>query len=220
MNNPVEVFVDLPDGRRLRAVTGGAGEPVFLLVHGADRNFQNASHWRTHHQALAARGRFIAVDLLGHGGSRPGANDPLPAAVAPARQVQALVATLEQIAPGAAVIAIGRSYGGRIVCDLAAARPDLVRAFVLIAPSLPVDALRALPTAVVSKPALLVWAQDDPVVPYANNSAWRQTFGNLRMFDAGTINPPANERWRAHMPENEHPAIVQRAVAEFVNGIA
>lgn len=220
MSNPSEVFVDLPGGRRLRALSGGAGDTLFLLVHGADRNFQNAGHWNNHLDALAARGRFLAVDLLGHGGSRPGPSDSLDSPVTPAEQVQALLALLATHAPNAPVVAVGRSYGGRIVLELAAARPDLVRAFVLIAPSLPPAELAGLPPVVRARPTLLVWAQDDPVVPFPNNAGWRKAFPNLRMANAGAINPPPNERWRAHMPENERPAQVQRAVGEFLNALS
>jgi len=220
MSNPNEVFVDLPGGRRLRALAGGQGETVFLLVHGADRNFQNAGHWQAHLAALGARGRFLAVDLLGHGGSQPGPSAPLDSPVTPAEQVQALLALLDQQAPKAPIVIVGRSYGGRIALELATARPGRVQALILIAPSVAPAELAALSPAVRAKPVLLVWAQDDPVVPFPNHAGWREAFASLRMANAGSINPPPDQRWRAHMPENERPAQIQRAVAEFLNGLS
>lgn len=110
--------VRVSDGVRLHIrEADGAGRP-FLLVHGLA---SNARTWDGVARRLAARGhRVVAVDLRGHGESDTPESgyDTLTAA--------ADVAVLAEHL-GNPVIA-GQSWGGNVVLQLAADRPDLPHA--------------------------------------------------------------------------------------------
>lgn len=209
----------LSEDRILHAVVGGVKDPLLLLVHGADRRFQNARYWAPHYDWLARQGRFLAVDLLGHGGSRPGEADPLSNPVSVPDQVAALAALLRQETDAQRpAIAFGRSYGGRLVLELTRAHPELIRALVLIAPSVTSDFVDRLPPAVTSKPALIIWAADDPIIPPARYcEPLRRTFPAARFHGMGRLRPLAAEQWRAHTPEIERPQQFQAAVSEFLH---
>lgn len=54
------------DGRRITYIDAGSGDPVTIFVHGLGGD---ATSWAMNQPALAMRGRTIAIDLPGHGGS-------------------------------------------------------------------------------------------------------------------------------------------------------
>ncbi|WP_217183502.1 alpha/beta fold hydrolase [Streptomyces sp. AC495_CC817] len=112
----------LPDGRTLSALRYGEGAPRITLLHGAGLN---AHTWDT--TALALAQPLLAIDLAGHGDSswRDDASytpRPLAADVAVA---------LDQWTDEPQLI-VGQSLGGLTGAALAAARPDLVRALVIV----------------------------------------------------------------------------------------
>ena len=76
-------------------------------------------------ERLGSRHRVRAVDLRGHG--RSGWNEPWTID----QQVEDLVETA-----GAPADWIGHSYGGRLIVELVARRPELVRRAVLLEPAL------------------------------------------------------------------------------------
>jgi len=212
-----DVKQPIDDAHSLRAVAGGQGRPLLVLVHGADRQFQNATHWQAHYDWLARLGSFLAVDMLGHGHSVPGGATELGAPVKRADQVAAIATLLDHhAADRLPCVAVGRSYGGRIVLDLAAARPDLFNALVLIAPSVGESELDKLPRSVKDTPTLLVWADDDPVVPVIRRPAVLKTFTQIESVDMGSIEPPANAAWKAHTPEIQKPELFRKRVEAFL----
>jgi pimeloyl-ACP methyl ester carboxylesterase len=99
---------------------GPDGEaPPFLLVHGLA---SNARMWDGVAGVLIAAGHAVfAVDLRGHGrSSKPNGPYDVPTVAGD------LAALIERLGPERPVIA-GQSWGGNVVLELAARRPDLVR---------------------------------------------------------------------------------------------
>ena len=74
---------------------------------------------------LSERGRVVALDARGHGGS-----ERFPADVSPRAHIADAVFAVEQLQLGPSVV-IGQSFGGLTAILLAAARPDLVRGLVV-----------------------------------------------------------------------------------------
>jgi pimeloyl-ACP methyl ester carboxylesterase len=116
---------------------GDGGRPV-LLVHGLS---SNARLWDELGAQLAAAGHpVVAVDLRGHGSS---ADVPDPAPDHRARTTGAtataagdLAAVCESLGATASAatrpVVAGQSWGGNVVLQLAADRPDLVHAVALV----------------------------------------------------------------------------------------
>jgi pimeloyl-ACP methyl ester carboxylesterase len=99
-----------------------AGRPGVLLLHGL---MGRASTWAETARWLSPRFRTVAFDQRGHGGSgKPDAPYTREAYVADA------AAVIERTGIGPAVV-VGHSMGALTAWQLAARRPDLVRAVVL-----------------------------------------------------------------------------------------
>jgi len=103
---------------------GSDAPPPFLLVHGLA---SNAHLWDGVSEGLAARGhRVAAVDQRGHGRSdKPDEGYDFATVAAD------LVALIERLHLDRPVVA-GQSWGGNVVLELAARRPDLVRGIACI----------------------------------------------------------------------------------------
>jgi pimeloyl-ACP methyl ester carboxylesterase len=106
---------------------GHSGAPAFVFVHGwtCDRSF-----FKPQYDHFGAAARAIALDLRGHGKSAL-AEDGDYSIAAFAGDVAALI---DDLSIGRAVV-VGHSLGGVITCALAAARPDLVAAAVMVDPA-------------------------------------------------------------------------------------
>jgi pimeloyl-ACP methyl ester carboxylesterase len=102
----------------------GSGPPI-VFVHEA---IADSRMWEPQWTTFAGRHRLLRMDLAGFGRTRI---ERLP--VTHARD---LVGLLDELEISAAVI-VGASLGGRVALELAVARPDLVRALVLVDAGLP-----------------------------------------------------------------------------------
>ncbi len=113
----------LTDGRRLRYVDFGRGEPL-VLVHGLGGSWQN---WLANIPALARSGfRVLAVDLPGFGQS-----DALPSTTSMSDLAEVLEGLLDRLELEQAVI-VGHSLGGLVAMHFAQARPERTRGLVLV----------------------------------------------------------------------------------------
>ncbi len=115
-------FVFERDGVRVCGLDfGGAGlaVPSVAWVGGYAGEWTQTAGW------LSERGRVVALDARGHGGS-----ERLPADVSPGAHVADAVFVVEHLCLGAVVL-IGQSFGGLTGLRLAAARPALVRGLVV-----------------------------------------------------------------------------------------
>lgn len=115
--------VDLGSGVRLGERALEEREPGVLLLHGL---MGRAAHWASTARWLSARCRAVALDQRGHGRSEKPTDGPYDreAFVADAE------AAVEQLELGPVVL-IGHAMGALTAWQLAARRPDLVRAVVI-----------------------------------------------------------------------------------------
>ena len=113
-----------PDGTRLSVQDlGGRGPASVLCLHGLAGH---AGEWAATAERLAGDARVVAFDARGHGDS-----ERFPSDISRGANVADAVAVLEalELAPAAVV---GQSLGGQTAILVAAARPDLVRALVVL----------------------------------------------------------------------------------------
>jgi 3-oxoadipate enol-lactonase len=108
----------------LYAEVAGEG-PELALVH---EGICDSRMWDPQWEPWSREFRLLRVDLRGFGRS--------PLEPGPFAHARELIAVLEEQGfDGSALV--GGSMGGRVALEVAAARPELVRALVLIAPGLP-----------------------------------------------------------------------------------
>src|SRR3984893_6701264 len=105
---------------------GPPGPTRVLALHGVTGHANRWQTLATHHLADVT---VVAPDLIGHGRSSWDAPWTIDANVA------ALAALLDA-AGGRPAVGVGHSFGGAIALNLAAARPDLVAALVLLDPAI------------------------------------------------------------------------------------
>lgn len=193
------------EGHTLSVLTGGndSSDYLFLLVHGASREFQNAEHWKPHMDFFARLGRVYAVDLLGHGHSTPGPSDALQNPVSSEAQVRALWKLIaEKKKDQQKLVLVGRSYGGRIVMNLAnTLGADQVHKIILIAPALMDDQVQGLKKEVLALPTLVFWAGDDTAVPYHRVKDLLDYFGDREVVLFEHVVSEGRQAWEAHTPE-------------------
>lgn len=123
----IEQFVPVAPDVDLRVLIHRSADPSatpFLLVHGLA---SNARLWDGTAEALAAAGHTVAaVDLRGHGrSSKPDHGYDFATITAD------LVALIESLQLHRPVVA-GQSWGGNVVVELAATRPDQLRGAVAV----------------------------------------------------------------------------------------
>jgi pimeloyl-ACP methyl ester carboxylesterase len=122
-------------GSRTRWYQWGSGGPTVLLIHGGGAN---SSWWFDTVLALGPHQRIVAFDLSGHGDSDPRDEYSITRW---SDEAEAVMSSLT----GPAVV-VAHSMGGRAAVLLAARRPDLVQALVLIDSVLPTHAGEPVPT--------------------------------------------------------------------------
>jgi pimeloyl-ACP methyl ester carboxylesterase len=119
--------VDL-DGPVHYADFGGRGRPI-VLVHGLGGSHAN---WLSVGDRLAAHGRVLAVDLVGHGRTP---SQGRSASFGASRRL--LGRFLDATAPEPAVL-VGNSMGGYLCLAEAAAEPGRVASLLLVDPAVPI----------------------------------------------------------------------------------
>lgn len=115
------------DGPVHYADFGGSGRPI-VLVHGLGGSHLN---WLSVAPRLAARGRVLAVDLVGHGRTQSLGRS---ASVDANRRL--LGRFIGAVAREPALL-VGNSMGGYLSLAEAAAEPSMVASLVLVAPAVP-----------------------------------------------------------------------------------
>ena len=106
---------------------GPTRSPQILAVHGLTGHGRRWQTLATRHLPEFA---IVAPDLIGHGRSSWAAPWSIDA------NVGALAGLLDA---GGPVVVVGHSFGGAVALNLAAARPDLVTALVLLDPAVGLD---------------------------------------------------------------------------------
>jgi pimeloyl-ACP methyl ester carboxylesterase len=169
---------------------------------------------------FSKHGSIYAVDMLGHGDSEPGAKDDIQK-VSPDEQVRALETLIneeKQKNSDTKFVLVGRSYGGTVVCKLAKnLSPAQIKGLILIAPAASRDVVNELPKD--AYPVLLVWARDDPILPFSHSEYFNH-FERLQtcFFDNIVTEEikQKGEQWRGHSSENERPEEFHKKVEEFL----
>lgn len=124
------VYTDASGARVATAETGPEDGPLVLFVHGTPGGWR-AFSFVLADARLARRARLISVDRPGWGGSSAsGVVSSL------AEQAGALRTVLAAHTHGGPAVVVGHSLGGPIAARLALDAPELVRALVLVAPSI------------------------------------------------------------------------------------
>ena len=119
-----ERLVTLPDGRMLRAVTGGSGDPLVVFEAGLGAA---AGSWLPVQRLVSAHVRTASYDRAGYGGS-----DPDPDARSLARMSDDLAAMLDACDETKPVVLVGHSLGGPILRAFAARQPHRVAGLCLV----------------------------------------------------------------------------------------
>jgi pimeloyl-ACP methyl ester carboxylesterase len=145
--------VRLPDGRTMRTVVGGSGDPLVVFEGGIA---VCASMWITVQRLVAEEARTFAYDRAGCGGSD---DDPRPRSLQ--RMADDLASVLTAAGLDAPAVLVGASLGAPILHLFAKAHPGLVAGVVLVDPAVG-EVLRA-PQIRVIKTMLAVSSALSPV---------------------------------------------------------
>ncbi|WP_219415513.1 alpha/beta fold hydrolase [Pseudonocardia nigra] len=121
---PREQDVRLPDGRRLRTVAAGIGDPLVVFESGAG---VGASMWVPVQRRVAEQTRTLAYDRAGYGGS-----DDDPRGRSLVRIVADLVALLDATGERAPVVLVGASFGGVVQRAIADAHLQRLAGLVVV----------------------------------------------------------------------------------------
>ncbi|MEV5506363.1 alpha/beta fold hydrolase [Streptomyces orinoci] len=148
-----------PVGGSVRAGSGGAGG--VLLLHGL---MGRAAHWAETAGWLSARHRTVALDQRGHGRS----DKPVAGPYASEAYVADAQAAIEQLGLAPAIL-VGHAMGALTAWQLAARRPDLVRALVI-------SDMRASALGAATQRRWGEWLRSWPV-PFATLAEVRKWFG-------------------------------------------
>lgn len=121
-------FVQIPDGRVHYQVTGRAGDPLLVMVHGFNGPLTT---WNHNVEALADQGyQVLAYDLLGRGYSdRPKLTYDLDLFV---RQLEDM---LEALGARRQLSLVGSSFGCVVASEFTLRHPDRVQNLVLVGPA-------------------------------------------------------------------------------------
>jgi pimeloyl-ACP methyl ester carboxylesterase len=174
------------------AMVGGAGEPA-LLIHGRSVELNSWRTWEKNIAALAAENQVFALDLLGYGESEQ--VKPLPDA---SGQARALIELLDAEKIERARL-IGLSWGGTIAQWIVSLAPARVDKLVLVDSGYDVSERGLARLEAIACPTLIVWDEDDLVIPVAGAQILGDAISNsrIRIFKRAERDPNAN-------PENRH----------------
>lgn len=124
--NDASRFMDLPDGLKVHyRDQGNPNGPVIIMVHG----FSASLHaWEPWVAELGGDYRIITLDLPGHGLTEA----PATYASSLARYAEVVDTVALNLGVTTPYVVVGNSMGGGVAWTLALARPDRVRALVLV----------------------------------------------------------------------------------------
>lgn len=150
-------FISTPSGR-FHAVVSGEGDAL-VLVHGYSVELNSWRTWERNIEPLSQKFRVYALDLLGYGDSDRPETQPTAEGetVAVAQMLDAERLDLTHF--------IGLSWGGEILQNLALDFPGRVNKIVLVDSAFDASREGLVRLAGISKPTLVVWDEEDAVIP-------------------------------------------------------
>lgn len=178
-------------------VAGDRPAPTVLLLHGARFSAETWRQLGTLERLAAAGYRAVALDLPGHGESEPSQIPP----------ADFLVAVLPLLA-GQPVVVVSPSMSGAYSLPLLARRPAQVAAFVALAP-VGIEEHRAQIQGN-GVPALLLWGEEDRVIPLAQADLLAQALPHSRKV----VLPGAGHACYLDRPDDFH-----RELVAFLDGV-
>lgn len=178
-------------------VAGDRSAPMVLFLHGARFSAETWRRLGTLERLAAAGYRAVALDLPGYGESEPSQTAP----------ADFLVALLPLLA-GQPVAVVSPSMSGAYSLPLLARRPGQVAAFVALAPvGIEEHRARIQGNGV---PALLLWGEEDRVVPLAQADLLAQALPRSRKV----VLPGAGHACYLDRPDDFH-----RELLAFLDGV-
>lgn len=182
--------------------------PAVVLAHG----YHPESTWRLWENnvaALAGAGfRTYALDLIGYGqsgGERLGHQ----------QQAEAILDLLAAEAIAPATLA-GVSWGGMVSLEAALTAPEAVARLVLV-DSAGVGLFSEEQMESVTCPTLVVWGEDDTVLPLSNAAWFGATIRNSRVeVIAGVTDQEGVPEWGGHHPMRYKPQEFNEIVLDFL----
>ncbi len=204
-----DMFISMPSGK-IHAMVAGAGDAI-ILIHGRSVADNSWRTWDKNIDSLAAIGRVYALDLLGYGDSdKP---EPLLDTRAQARAIVGLM-DAEKIDRANLV---GLSWGGGIAQIIATTAPERVNKLVLVDSGYDDSAKGRERMKQIKCPTLIVWDEDDAVIPVEGASILAQSIphSKVRIFKRAERDQEADPN-NQHWSQKTHSAIWNRTVVDFI----
>ncbi len=185
-------------GSTLRYLEAGPpGPTTVLLLHGARFTSETWRELGTIAMLADAGHHVIALDLPGYGSSE----------VSPVPRDIYLGQALEQLWPASRFVIVSPSMSGGFSLPFVAREPDRVAGYVPVAPVGINNHRAALER--VDVPTLVVWGENDQVIPVSQASVLAEALNGETLILAGASHPCYLDR-----PDEFH-----RALLEFVDGL-
>ena len=200
----------------IHAHVRGSG-PAVLLAHG--RHPSNTWQvWEHNVEALVDAGFTIyALDLLGYGESAPEheGSDEMPDH---SQQAAALLDLMDAEELPAAIVG-GVSWGGMIALELALMAPDRVEALILV-DSAGAGFYAEEQLESITCPVLVVWGEDDTVIPLAHAAWFGAAIPNCRVEVIPDVTQQAGvPPWAGHHPMRFKPAEFNPIAISFLQDL-
>jgi pimeloyl-ACP methyl ester carboxylesterase len=195
---------------RLHTQIAGAGN-VVLLIHGYSTQHNSWRTWDQNIAALAAHARVYAPDLLGYGES----DKPEPRLDAE-DEAKALIDLLDAEKIARASL-IGLSWGGGIAQMIVTTVPERVAKLVLVDSAYAEDDEGLARLKAIKCPTLIVWDEDDVVIPVAGARVLAKAIpqSRVRIFRRAERDPDADPKNR-HWSQVTHSREWNKVVTEFL----
>lgn len=172
-----DVFIKLELTTVHVKLAGDPANPLVLGIHGWSQ--RNGWHtWEPLMAPLAGAGYcVVSVDMPGWGDSPALDNIPLGGA----RAVQVVIDVMNGLQKSTAAL-MGKSWGGGVAIKTAVDYPERITDLVLTAPALrDFDQLTRI-----TQPVLLVWAEDDPIMPITTANKYVSAVPDIEFIDYPT----------------------------------
>jgi pimeloyl-ACP methyl ester carboxylesterase len=191
----------------LHAHVQGDG-PAILLAHGSHPD-NTWRVWENNIAALTRAGyRVYALDLLGYGQSGGERVDHR-------QQAQAILALMDAEGIQTAILG-GVSWGGMIALEVVLAAPERVTRLILVDSAGP-GFLAEEQLETITCPALIVWGEDDSVLPLAHAAWFGAVLPNARVETIPDVTAQQGvPEWGGHHPMRFKPAAFNRIATQFL----
>ncbi len=204
-------------GKRIETAYGpihahvrGSG-PAVLLAHGSHPE-NTWRVWEHNVEAMASSGfRVYALDLVGYGQS---GGEPLDHRL----QAMALVELMDAEGIETAFLG-GVSWGGMIALEVALTASDRVRGLILV-DSAGVGQYGEEDLESITCPTLVVWGEDDIVIPLASAAWFGAAIPHCRVETiAGVTEQEGVPPWGGHHPMRFKPSQFNDIIVEFLTSV-